>query len=113
MSQSQLNRRVRTLEPALRALQRELAGALAEPAGVYRGMDTTLIPTIVRARARRRGLFCGQASFGRCRSKTEWVYGFKVSLVMSLEGVVTTFFPGPGACDERPIDETLIASDRH
>jgi hypothetical protein len=27
------------------------------------------------------GLFCGQASFGRCRSKTEWVYGFKVALV--------------------------------
>jgi len=54
-------------------------------------MDTTLVPAIVRARARREGLFAGQASFGRWRSKAEWVYGFKVALVVSPEGVVTAF----------------------
>jgi hypothetical protein len=59
------------------------------------------------------GLFCGQASFGRCRSKTEWVYGFKVALVVSPEGVVTAFFLAPAACDERPIGEILIAKDRY
>jgi hypothetical protein len=36
------------------------------------------------------GLFAGQASFGRSVSKTEWVYGFKVALSVSPEGV------GPG-----------------
>jgi hypothetical protein len=69
-SQGQLNRRVRALEPELRLLQRAFAEELSEPSAVYRVMDTTLIPAIVRVRASRKGLFCGQASFGRSASKT-------------------------------------------
>jgi hypothetical protein len=71
-SQSQFNRRVRALEPELRALQRSLAEELSDPSAVYRVMDTTLLPAIVRARASEasKGLFCGQASFGRSASKT-------------------------------------------
>ena len=76
-------------------------------------MDTTLVPAIVRVRACRKGLFCGQASFGRCRSKTEWVYGFKVALVVDPDGVVTAFGLAPANRDERPIGEALIASERH
>jgi hypothetical protein len=34
----------------------------------------------VRASEASKGLFAGQASFGRSASKTEWVYGFKVAL---------------------------------
>ena len=75
-TQSQFNRRVRALEPELRALQRAFAGEISEPSAVYRVMDTTLVPAVVRVRASRKGLFCGQASFGRSASKTEWVYGF-------------------------------------
>jgi len=80
VSQSQLNRRVRALEPEIRALQRYLAEALLQPSAVYHIVDSTLIPVMVRVRACRKGLFGGQATFGRCRSKTEWVYGFKVAL---------------------------------
>src|SRR4029453_13748249 len=47
-SQSQLNRRVGVLEPELRALQRVLAGQIAEPSAVYRVLDTTLVPAMVR-----------------------------------------------------------------
>ena len=112
-SQSQLNRRVRALEPELRALQRAFAEGLLEPSAVYRVLDTTLIPAIVRVRACRKGLFVGQASFGRSASKTEWVYGFEVALVVDPEGVVTAFGLAPAASDERPIGETLVASDRH
>jgi len=54
-------------------------------------VDTTLIPANVRVRARRKGLFAGQATFRRCVSKTEWGYGFKVALSVSPEGVVTAF----------------------
>ena len=69
-SQGQFNRRVRALEPELRALQKALAGDLCDPSAVYRVMDTTLIPAIVRVRASGKGLFAGQASFGRSASKT-------------------------------------------
>jgi len=112
-SQSQLNRRLRALAPELRLLQRALAEELSEPSAVYRVLDTTLIPAIVRVRASRKGLFAAQASFGRSASKTEWVYGFKVALVVDPEGIITAFGLAPAASDERPIGEALLASDRH
>ncbi len=112
-SQSQLNRRIRALEPELRALQRALAGEICEPSAVYRLLDTTLLPAIVRVRASRKGLFCGQATFGRSASKTEWIYGFKVALVVDPYGVVTVFALAQASSDERPIGEALVASDRH
>jgi hypothetical protein len=112
-SQSQLNRRIRALEPELRLLQRAFAEELSEPSAVYHVMDTTLIPATVRVRASRKGLFCGQASFGRSASKTEWVYGFKVALVVDPDGVITAFGLAPAASDERPIGEALVSSDRY
>jgi hypothetical protein len=60
------------------------------------------------------GLFAGQASFGRCVSKTEWIYGFKVAISVTPEGVSSqpSGWP-PARCDERPIGEFLVASDGH
>jgi hypothetical protein len=112
-TQGQFNRRVRALEPQMRALQQAFAEELAEPWAVYRVLDTTLGPAMERVRASRKGLFCGQASFGGSASKTEWVYGFKVALVVDPEGVVTAFGLAPASSDERPIGDALIASDRH
>ena len=113
LSHGQLNRRIRALEPELRSVQRDLAETLTDPDAVYRVLDTTLIPAIVRVRACRKGLFAGQASFGRSVSKTEWIYGFKVALAVDPEGVVTAFGLAPANCDERPIAEALIADDLH
>jgi len=112
-TQSQFNRRVRALELELRVLQRTFAGEIADPSAVYRVLDTTLVPAIVRVRASRKGLFCGQATFGRSASKTEWIYGFKVALVVDSDGVITAFGLAPAASDERPIGEALIAEDLH
>lgn len=113
LSHGQLNRGIRALEPELRALQSDLASSLADGSEVYRILDTTLIPAIVRVRACRKGLFAGQASFGRNASKTEWVYGFKVALSVSPGGVVTAFGLAPANCDERPTGEFLVSSDGH
>lgn len=113
VSHGQLNRRIRTVEPEIRALQRDLAGTLTETHEVYHVLDTTLIPAVVRVRASRKGLFAGQATFGRCASKTEWVYGFKVALSVSPGGVITTFGLAEASSDERPIGEFLLSSDGH
>jgi hypothetical protein len=110
-SQSQFNRRVRSLEPKIRALQHALAQELADSRAVYHVLDTTLIPAVVRVRACRKGLFAGQATFGRCASKTEWVYGFKVALSVSPEGVISAFGLAEAASDERPIGDFLISED--
>lgn len=113
LSQSQLNRRIRALEPEVRALQRNLAESLAKPSEVYHVLDTTLIPAVVRVRACRKGLFAGQAAFGRSVSKTEWVYGFKVALSVNPEGVIMAFGLAEANSDERPIGEFLVASGGH
>lgn len=112
-SQSQFNRRVRALESEMCSLQRAFALEIAEPSAVYRVLDTTLVPAIVRVRASRKGLFAGQATFGRSASKTEWIYGFKVALVVDPQGVVSAFGLAPASSDERPIGEALVATDRH
>jgi hypothetical protein len=113
LSQSQLNRRIRALEPELKALQRDLAATLTDGSEVYHVLDTTLIPAVVRVRACRKGLFAGQAAFGRCVSKTEWVYGFKVALSVSPKGVVIAFGLAEANSDERPIGGFLLSSDGH
>lgn len=113
VSQSQLNRRIRALTPELKALQRDLASTLADGSEVYHVLDTTLIPAVVRVRARRKGLFAGQASFGRNVSKTEWIYGFKVALSVSPEGVVIAFGLAPANCEERLVGEFLLTADGH
>ncbi len=111
-SQSQLNRRVRSVESDLRDFQRALAQTLCGGVSeVYHVLDTTLIPAIVRVRASRKGLFCGQATFGRSASKTEWVYGFKVALSVSPQGVICAFGLAEASSDERPIGEYLIIED--
>src|SRR3990170_1679305 len=102
---------IRTLEPELKALQCDLAATLADGSEVYHVLDTTLIPAVVRVRACRRGLFAGQATFGRCVSKTEWVYGFKVALSVSPEGVIMAFGLAEANCDERPIGDFLVGCD--
>jgi hypothetical protein len=112
-SQSQLNRRVRSVEPDLRDFQRAVARTLCGVSEVDHVLDTTLIPAIVRVRASRKGLFCGQATFGRSASKTEWVYGFKVALSVSPEGVICAFGLAEAASDDRPIGEFLIIEDSH
>jgi hypothetical protein len=112
-SQSQFNRRVRALELEMRSLQLHLVGALTEESGVYHVLDTTLIPAVVRVRACRKGLFCGQATFGRCVSKTEWIYGFKVGLAITPKGVITAFALAEASADERPIGDFLIRHDGH
>src|ERR671914_2005569 len=110
-SQSQLNRRVRSVEPDLRDFQRAVAQTLCDVPEVYHVLDTTLIPAMVRVRASRKGLFAGQATFGRSASKTEWVYGFKVALSVSPEGVICAFGLAEAASDDRPIADFLIIED--
>jgi len=94
----------------MRALQRAFAEELSDPSAVYRVMDTTLIPAIVRVRASREGIAQGPLlRAGHLREERfqdlKWIYGFKVALVVDPYGVVTAFGLAPASSDERPIGE--------
>jgi len=112
-TQAPFNRRVRALEPEMRALQAHLAaGVWGGDGEVYRVLDTSLVPALRRVRACRHGLFAGQAAFGWSASHTDGVYGFKLGLAVSRRGVVTRFGLAPATCPERPVADALIAADR-
>jgi hypothetical protein len=104
---------MRSLQGQMSALQEHLARELSGGSELYHILDTTLIAAVVRVRACRKGLFAGEATFGRCVSKTEWIYGFKVGLTITPEGVITTFCLAEAAADERPIGDVLIRGDGH
>ncbi len=93
--------------------QFHLARTLADPCAVYHVLDATPVPAAVVVRACRRGLFAGQATFGRRASKTEWVYGLKVGPAITPKGVVPAFTLAEASADGRPIGEILMQSDRH
>jgi len=46
-------------------------------------------------------------------SKAEWIYGFKVALAVSSEGVVTSFGLAPANGDERGVADALLEADGH
>jgi hypothetical protein len=81
-SQDQFDRWVQTLKPQMRGPQHALAGTLLEPSAIYRVLDTTLIPAVVRGTACCERLLAGQAFFGRRRFNLDWVY-IKVALMVS------------------------------
>jgi DDE family transposase len=110
-SRSQFNRRVRALGSDLQALQRAMARPLLDPQAAYRVLDTTLIAVLHHARADHHGWFAGQASFGWCAAKGDWVYGFKVGVVVTADGVVTAFVLAGAADAERQVGEALIVLD--
>jgi len=110
-TRTRFNRWVRALEPELKALQHDLAQPLLDPHTPYRVLDTTLIAVLHRARASDHGWFAGQASFGWCAAKSEWVYGFKVGLAVTPEGVLTACLVAGAHDAEREVGDALILAD--
>lgn len=111
LSQSQLNRRMRALGAVLPRLQRALALQLTRTDVVFRLLDTTLIPAKERVRATRHGWLDAEATFGRCASKTQWIYGFKVGLITDPLGVITSFGVASASAGERQVGDALLAQD--
>lgn len=111
LSQSQLNRRIRSMAAVLKRLQRALARQLTRTNVVFRLIDTTLIPAKERVRAPKRGWLDGEASFGRCASKTTWVYGFKLGIIADPDGVITSFGVASANAGERKVGDALLAED--
>jgi hypothetical protein len=112
-SQSQLNRRVRSVEPELRDFQRAVARTLCDVSEVYHVLDTTLIPAMVRVRASRKAVCrAGHLRQERLQDRVG-LRVLKVALSVSPEGVICTFGLAEAASDDRPIGEFLISEDFH
>lgn len=108
LDQSQFNRRVRTLAWALELIRR---AALQEVGTFFersRLLDTTPVPVMKLCRCGRTSLFLGEATVGYCPSKKEYYAGFKLALLTTLDGVITTFDLVPAHTDDREAVEGVL-----
>jgi hypothetical protein len=93
--QSQYNRRLRALTPQLVWVQQRLAELLA--AGPLRLADGTLIGVANYAGCAQKSEFAGLAAYGYCPSKSEWVWGMRLVLLVDRKGL--------------PLGYTLVAAN--
>jgi len=98
--QSQFNRRLRRLTPYLSSVQLQLAELLAE--GRVRLADGTLISCANYPGCASKSGFAGDAGYGRCPSKSLWVWGMRLVLLCDRKGVPVGYdLVGPKTGEER------------
>lgn len=83
--QSQYNRRLRELTPLLVWTQQRLSTLLAT--GQLRLADGTLVGVANYAGCAQKSEFAGAAAYGFCPSKSEWVWGLRLVLLVDGKGL--------------------------
>jgi len=98
--QSQYNRRLRRLAPAISQVQLMIAELIAQ--NPIRLVDGTLIACANYPGCQHRSEFAGHASFGYCPSKSQFVWGMRLVVVTDIDGVPVGYdLVGPKTGQER------------
>ena len=98
--QSQFNRRLRRLTPWLSLVHLQLAELIAE--GRVRLADGTLISCANYPGCASKSAFAGDAAYGRCPSKSLFVWGMRLVLLCDRKGVPVGYdLVGPTSGQER------------
>lgn len=98
--QSQFNRRLRRLTPQMTTVQMMLAELVAE--GRVRLVDGTLISCANYPGCASRSHFAGDASYGYCASKSQFLWGMRLVLICDPKGVPVGYdLVGPKTGEER------------
>lgn len=106
--QSQFNRRLRRLTPQIAAVQMMLAELVAE--GRVRLVDGTLIGCANYPGCASKSHFAGEASYGYCPSKSQFLWGMRLVLFCDPKGVPTGYdLVGPKTGEERECALRLAA----
>lgn len=90
-------------------LRHRILGNLNTPFERYHLVDSMPVPICKYVRSKRCRFFLGEVDkdtmFGVCESKDEKVYGFKLHLLITVEGIIVNFIIAPAA----PHDLTLLS----
>lgn len=106
--QSQFNRRLRRLTPQMTTVQMMLAELVAE--GRVRLVDGTLISCANYPDCASRSHFAGDASYGYCASKSQFLWGMRLVLICDPKGVPVGYdLVGPKTGEERECALRLAA----
>lgn len=106
--QSQLNRRLRRLTPQMTTVQMMLAELVAE--GRVRLVDGTLISCANYPGCASKSHFAGDAAYGYCASKSQFLWGMRLVLLCDPKGVPVGYdLVGPRTGEERECALRLAA----
>ena len=99
---TRFNRTRRALLQVTELLRRKVGQVLPVPHSRYFVIDSFPLPVCRFGRARYcRSFRADGANYGRCPSKKETYYGFKVHALITLEGYITAFEITPASVDDR------------
>lgn len=109
-SRTRFNRTRRALLPVTEFLFQKLPSACSLPSSRYFVVDSFPLPVCKFGRARYTRCFrSDNASYGRCPSKKETYFGYKVHALITLEGYITAFEITPASTDDREGLRDLVA----
>lgn len=101
-SRSRFNRTRRALLQTTELLRQKLAAVFSVPVSQYFVIDSFPLAVCKFGRARYCHSFRGYgADYGKCPSKKETYFGYKVHALITLEGYITTFEITPASTDDR------------
>lgn len=101
-SRTRFNRTRRALLQTTELLRQKLANAFPIPASRYFVVDSFPLAVCKFGRARYcRSFRTDGADYGKCPSKKETYFGFKVHALITLEGYITAFEVTPASIDDR------------
>lgn len=113
-SRSRFNRTRRALLQTTERLRQELVNVFPIPRDKYFVVDSFPLAVCKFGRARYCRAFRGQgADYGRCPSKKETYFGYKVHALITLEGYITSFDVTPASTDDREGLRDLTAGLRN
>ncbi|MDE6253342.1 MAG: IS982 family transposase [Lachnospiraceae bacterium] len=101
-SRSRFNRTRRALMQTTDLLRQKMIYEFPIPISPYFIIDSFPLAVCKFGRARYCRAFCGYgADYGKCPSKKETYFGYKVYALITLEGYITTFEITPASTDDR------------
>lgn len=113
-SRSRFNRTRRALLQTTELLLQKLAAVFSVPVSQYFVIDSFPLAVCKFGRARYCHSFRGHgADYGKCPSKKETYFGYKVHALITLEGYITTFEITPASTDDREGLRDIVEQQAH
>jgi hypothetical protein len=108
ITQSQFNRRARSLRLLVEEMRRYWLGSLGLLTQVDLLLDTKPIPVMGYKRSKRRSDFAGSADYGHCASRNMKYFGYKLVSLCTLEGIPVVYELVSANTDERLAAESVL-----
>lgn len=108
LSQSQFNRRARSLRKLIEQLRRDWLRDLGLTEETHYLLDTKPIPVVGYKRSKKHSDFAGSAAYGYCSSRKFYYFGYKLVMITTTNGIPMAYDLVPANTDERKAAEAVL-----